>query len=54
MKFETIMNKIKAGLTGDSSQDIPYLMKQAEKYQDHTYAQELLTSLSQLIYERLP
>lgn len=54
MKFETIMNKIRAGLTGDSNQDIPYLMKQAEKYKDHTYAQELLTSLSQLIYERLP
>ncbi len=54
MKYETIMNKITAGLTGDPSQDIPYLMQQADKYKDHTHGQELLNSMSAMLYEMLP
>ena len=54
MKYETIMNKITAGLTGDPNQDIPYLMQQAEQHKDHTHGQELLDSLGTMIYEMLP
>ena len=54
MKYETIMNKITAGLTGDPSQDIPYLMQQAEQYKGHTHGQELLDSMGTMLYEMLP
>lgn len=54
MKFETIMNRINAGLSGDSSRDIPYLMQQAETYKDHTHGTEVLNSISQQIYAMLP
>ena len=54
MKYETIMNQITAGLTGDASRDIPYLLQEADKYKDHTLAQELLGSLGNMLYKLLP
>lgn len=52
--FDSIMNSITAGLTGDAEKDAPYLMEQMEKYKGHEMAQEILRACGRLIYQCIP
>ena len=48
--YETIMRTIKAGLTGKSEQDIPYLMKKAKDYTEHKQGGEIVRECGRMIY----
>lgn len=49
-----IIKEIKAELTGDPMQDIPFLQQQGEKYKSHPEAPQILKELSNMSYELLP
>lgn len=40
--FESIMNEITGGLTGNYDADLQYLEEQGQKYKDHEQAKEIL------------
>lgn len=52
--FESIMNEITGGLTGNYDADLQYLEEQEQKYKDHEQAKEILRAIGRLIYEITP
>jgi len=54
MDVETIIQEIKAGLTGDPQTDAAYLQKQAYQYRDHPYGKEIARACGRLLYELIP
>lgn len=49
--IDEIMAKIKAGLTGDTEHDVPYLGEQMEKYEKHELSEEIKTECGKLLVE---
>ena len=54
MTYDEIMREITKGLTGDISNDMPYLKEQMEKYKDHELAKEILRACGRLMYDLIP
>ena len=54
MTFDQIMNEITSGLTGNSEDDIKYLIDQLEKYKTSEYAEEILRAVGRMIYKLMP
>ena len=54
MEFDSIIQSITSGLTGNSEKDIPYLQKQMVKYKNHEMAKEILRACGRLLYQCLP
>ena len=54
MTYDEIMREITKGLTGDISDDMPYLKEQMEKYKDHELATEILRACGRLMFELIP
>jgi tetratricopeptide (TPR) repeat protein len=54
MDFQTHMQQITAGLTGDSEKDMKYLQEQAEKYRGTELSTEIERAIDRLIYDLLP
>ncbi len=54
MSFESIIEEIKAGLTGEREQDLPYLKEHMDRYKDHELAREILRECGRIMYELLP
>ncbi len=52
--FETIMQGISSGLTGDYDKDLEYLKEQSDKYKDHEFGKEILRAIGRMMYEMLP
>lgn len=52
--FDSIMQDITAGLSGDKEADIKYLNEQTEKYKDHEMGKEIARACGRLIYGLLP
>ena len=52
--FDTIMQEITAGLTGDPKKDVPYLNDKAKSYQNSKYAKEIARACGRLLYSVLP
>lgn len=52
--FDSIMNEITSGLTGNSSTDISYLKNKMEEYKSHKYAKEILRACGRLIFSSMP
>ncbi len=49
-----IIEEIKKNLTGDIVKDMEYLQSQAEKYQDHESAEEILHAISSMTFDLIP
>ena len=54
MPFESIMESIKAGLTGDSRKDIQYLQDQIAFHRNHDNGLEIAKACGRMIYDLLP
>lgn len=54
MDFDSIMQEITSGLTGISKDDIPYLMKQSEKYKTNPFAKEIARACGRLMFDLIP
>ena len=54
MKFDEIMQKITAGLTGQPEHDLKYLIEQGDIYKTHVLSQEITRAIGRLIYSVLP
>jgi tetratricopeptide (TPR) repeat protein len=54
MSFDNALQEITSGLTGDTKNDVKYLMEQCEKYKKHEYAQEILRAIGRIIHELVP
>lgn len=54
MPFESIMESIKAGLTGDSQKDIQYLQDQIAFHRNHDNGLEIAKACGRMIYDLLP
>lgn len=52
--FDTIMEDITQGLTGEWEHDLGYLKEQMEEYKDHPLGKEILRACGRLLYERIP
>ncbi len=52
--FDSIMQEITAGLTGDHEKDLHYLKGKCEEYKNHKYAKEITRACGRLIFEALP
>lgn len=52
--FDSIMQEITAGLTGDHEKDVPYLHDKCEEYKNHKYAKEITRACGRLIFAALP
>ena len=49
-----IIEEIKKNLTGDIAKDMTYLQEQAEKYQNHESAEEILHAISSITFDMMP
>lgn len=54
MDFDRIMQEITAGLTGNATEDVAYLMKQAESHKAHPLAKEIARACGRLIFDLMP
>ncbi len=54
VEFDSIMQEITAGLTGNHEKDLHYLNGKCEEYKNHKYAKEITRACGRLIYEALP
>ena len=52
--FDSVMRKITAGLTGDASKDVPYIMQQAEAHKESEFAKEIARACGRLVFDILP
>lgn len=52
--FDTIMQEITSGLTGDSEADISYLKEKMKEYKDHEMGKEIVRACGRLMYDLLP
>ncbi len=52
--FEQIMHDISSKLTGDSDQDVKYLMSIGKQYKDHRYSKEILRAIGRMLYDVMP
>ena len=53
-EFDSIMEEITAGLTGEPEKDVPYLNSKCEEYKEHQYAKEILRACGRLLFKALP
>lgn len=54
MSYTEIIDEIRAGLKGESKEDLAYLEKQAVKYKEHKLAGQIIEEISKMAYEALP
>ena len=52
--YETAINYIKEGLSGDSQTDLNYLKIISERYKNHKYGKEIIREVERMIYNLLP
>ena len=48
------MHDISSKLTGDSDQDVKYLMSIGKQYKDHRYSKEILRAIGRMLYDVMP
>ena len=54
MSYEMIIEEIKAGLTGNTDQDLQYLRELMESYKGHENSKEILRECGRIMYDILP
>lgn len=54
MDFDSIMQEIVKGLTGNPSEDRAYLIQQNEKYKDHPLSREILREIGRILFRIAP
>lgn len=54
MSFDEIMNKIKAGLTGETEKDVIYIMQKTAEYKKSPFSDEISRETGKMIYNMLP
>ena len=52
--FDTIMQEIAGGLTGDAKADISYLTEKMKEFKGHEMGQEIVRACGRLMYDLLP
>lgn len=54
MNFTEIIEEIRAGLKGESKEDLAYLEKQIDKYKEHKFGGQIIEEISKMAYDALP
>ena len=54
MEYSKIIEKITGKLTGDIDKDVAMLQKEAEKYMDHEYSEEILRAVGRVLTQVMP